>query len=80
MPSYSPPLNPLKGMLTGFLRILSWSFVRDDQPRSHTAKQIALALRDEVHVEAVGVNVIQINRAYFSGMLAVTKSRLAGLF
>lgn len=61
------PLNPLKGILTGFLRILSWSFVRGDQPRSDTTKQIALALRDEVHVEAVGVNVIQIDRAYFSG-------------
>jgi 5-methyltetrahydropteroyltriglutamate--homocysteine methyltransferase len=40
--------KPVKGMLTGPITILQWSFVRDDQPRSSTAMQIALAIRDEV--------------------------------
>ncbi len=40
--------RPVKGMLTGPVTILAWSFVRDDQPLSATALQIALALRDEV--------------------------------
>lgn len=52
----------MKGMLTGPVTILQWSFVRDDQPRSETAKQIALALREEVHdLEAAGLPVIQID-------------------
>jgi 5-methyltetrahydropteroyltriglutamate--homocysteine methyltransferase len=54
--------KPMKGMLTGPITILQWSFVRDDQPRSETAKQIALALRDEVHdLEAAGLPIIQID-------------------
>ncbi|BDI30721.1 5-methyltetrahydropteroyltriglutamate--homocysteine methyltransferase [Capsulimonas corticalis] len=53
---------PMKGMLTGPITILQWSFVRDDQPRSVTARQIALALRDEVRdLEASGISVIQID-------------------
>lgn len=53
---------PVKGMLTGPVTILQWSFVRDDQPRSETAKQLALAIRDEVlDLEAVGIRVIQID-------------------
>ncbi len=56
--------KPMKGMLTGPVTILNWSFVRDDQPRSVTAEQIALALRDEVHdLEAAGIKVIQIDEA-----------------
>jgi len=52
----------MKGMLTGPITILQWSFVRDDQPRSDTAKQIALALRDEVRdLEAAGLAIIQID-------------------
>ncbi len=52
----------MKGMLTGPITILQWSFVRDDQPRSDTAKQIALALRDEVvELEQAGIRVIQID-------------------
>jgi 5-methyltetrahydropteroyltriglutamate--homocysteine methyltransferase len=52
----------VKGMLTGPITMLFWSFVRDDQPRSTTAKQIALALRDEVNdLEAAGIQVIQID-------------------
>jgi len=54
--------KPMKGMLTGPITILQWSFVRDDQPRSTTAQQIALALRDEVlDLEAAGLAVIQID-------------------
>jgi 5-methyltetrahydropteroyltriglutamate--homocysteine methyltransferase len=54
--------RPIKGMLTGPITILQWSFVRDDQPRSETAKQIALAIRDEVHdLEAAGIRIIQVD-------------------
>ncbi|MGH7667600.1 MAG: 5-methyltetrahydropteroyltriglutamate--homocysteine S-methyltransferase [Candidatus Dormibacteria bacterium] len=54
--------RPVKGMLTGPVTILLWSFVRDDQPLSQTCAEIALALRDEVaDLEAAGINVIQID-------------------
>ena len=54
--------RPMKGMLTGPITILQWSFVRDDQPRSATARQIALAIRDEVaDLEAAGLPAIQID-------------------
>ncbi len=54
--------KPVKGMLTGPVTILQWSFVRDDQPRSDTARQIALAIRDEVRdLEAAGISFIQID-------------------
>ncbi len=53
---------PMKGMLTGPVTILEWSFVRNDQPRSATCKQIALAIRDEVcDLERNGIKVIQID-------------------
>jgi 5-methyltetrahydropteroyltriglutamate--homocysteine methyltransferase len=53
---------PVKGMLTGPVTILQWSFVRDDQPRSQTCRQIALAIRDEVtDLEAAGIKIIQID-------------------
>lgn len=53
---------PVKGMLTGPVTILQWSFVRDDQPRSQTCTQIALAIRDEVvDLETSGIKVIQID-------------------
>jgi 5-methyltetrahydropteroyltriglutamate--homocysteine methyltransferase len=56
--------KPVKGMLTGPVTILQWSFVRDDQPRSETCRQIALALRDEVNdLEAAGASIIQIDEA-----------------
>lgn len=52
----------VKGMLTGPVTILQWSFVRDDQPRSVTCEQIALAIRDEVaDLEKAGIRVIQID-------------------
>nr|WP_199269762.1 5-methyltetrahydropteroyltriglutamate--homocysteine S-methyltransferase [Mucilaginibacter sp. JXJ CY 39] len=54
--------KPMKGMLTGPITILQWSFVRDDQPRSVTANQIALAIRDEVvALEQAGIGIIQID-------------------
>lgn len=54
--------KPVKGMLTGPITILQWSFVRDDQPRQQSAWQVALALRDEVHdLENSGIRVIQID-------------------
>ncbi len=54
--------RPMKGMLTGPVTVLQWSFVRDDQERSRTCRQIALALRDEVtDLEAAGIGVIQID-------------------
>jgi 5-methyltetrahydropteroyltriglutamate--homocysteine methyltransferase len=54
--------RPMKGMLTWPITILQWSFVRDDQSRAATARQIALAIRDEVHdLEAAGISVIQVD-------------------
>ncbi|MGH9897413.1 MAG: 5-methyltetrahydropteroyltriglutamate--homocysteine S-methyltransferase [Pyrinomonadaceae bacterium] len=54
--------QPVKGMLTGPVTILQWSFVRNDQPRSETCTQIALAIRDEVcDLEKAGIKVIQID-------------------
>jgi 5-methyltetrahydropteroyltriglutamate--homocysteine methyltransferase len=56
--------KPLKGMLTGPVTILNWSFVRDDQPRRDTCLQLALAIREEVQdLEADGVKIIQIDEA-----------------
>ena len=54
--------RPMKGMLTGPVTILQWSFVRTDQPRSATCRQIALAIRDEVlDLERAGIGIIQID-------------------
>ncbi|MCR6487767.1 5-methyltetrahydropteroyltriglutamate--homocysteine S-methyltransferase [Amycolatopsis sp. OK19-0408] len=54
--------KPVKGMLTGPVTMLAWSFVRDDQPEGDTARQVALALRDEVaDLEAAGIPVIQVD-------------------
>jgi 5-methyltetrahydropteroyltriglutamate--homocysteine methyltransferase len=66
--SYAQSLtgSPMKGMLTGPVTILQWSFVRDDQPRSRTAMQIALALRDEVlDLEKAGIPIVQIDEPAF---------------
>ncbi|MEV6312188.1 5-methyltetrahydropteroyltriglutamate--homocysteine S-methyltransferase [Streptomyces sp. NPDC051840] len=62
--SYAQSLSdrPVKGMLTGPVTMLAWSFVRDDQPLGDTARQVALALRDEVgDLEANGTSVIQVD-------------------
>jgi 5-methyltetrahydropteroyltriglutamate--homocysteine methyltransferase len=54
--------KPVKGMLTGPVTILAWSFVRDDQPLRDTANQVALALRDEIRdLEAAGIGIIQVD-------------------
>nr|WP_225955061.1 5-methyltetrahydropteroyltriglutamate--homocysteine S-methyltransferase [Kibdelosporangium phytohabitans] len=54
--------KPVKGMLTGPVTILAWSFVRDDQPLGATADQVALALRDEItDLEAAGIGIIQVD-------------------
>ena len=56
--------KPLKGMLTGPVTMLCWSFVRDDLPRSVVCQQIALAIRDElIDLEAAGIGIIQIDEA-----------------
>jgi 5-methyltetrahydropteroyltriglutamate--homocysteine methyltransferase len=67
--------KPVKGMLTGPVTILQWSFVRDDQPRSETCRQIALAIRDEVAgLEAAGIRIIQIDEPAIREGLPLRKS------
>lgn len=67
--------RPVKGMLTGPITILQWSFVREDCPRRDTAFQIALAIRDEVaDLEAAGVKVIQIDEPALREGLPLRKS------
>ncbi len=66
--------KPVKGMLTGPITMLMWSFVRDDQPRSRTALQLALAIRDEVvDLEQAGIGVIQIDEPAFREGLPLKK-------
>ncbi|WAR45961.1 5-methyltetrahydropteroyltriglutamate--homocysteine S-methyltransferase [Methylomonas rapida] len=68
--------KPMKGMLTGPVTILNWSFVRDDQPRSVTCKQLALAIREEVlDLESVGIGVIQIDEAALREGLPLRRSQ-----
>ena len=72
--------KPMKGIVTGPVTILQWSFVRDDQPRSETAMQIALAMRDEVlDLEAAGIRVIQIDEPAFREGLPLRRSEWASL-
>ena len=67
--------RPVKGMLTGPVTILQWSFVRDDQPRRDTCRQIALALRDEVmDLQAAGLRAIQIDEPAFREGLPLRQS------
>jgi 5-methyltetrahydropteroyltriglutamate--homocysteine methyltransferase len=67
--------KPVKGMLTGPVTILNWSFVRDDQPRADTCLQIALALREEVlDLEAAGIRIIQIDEAALREGLPLRRS------
>ncbi|MFC5268038.1 5-methyltetrahydropteroyltriglutamate--homocysteine S-methyltransferase [Kribbella qitaiheensis] len=67
--------KPVKGMLTGPVTMLAWSFVRDDQPRSETACQVALALRDEVNdLEAGGASVIQVDEPALRETLPLRKA------
>ncbi|MGK5024740.1 5-methyltetrahydropteroyltriglutamate--homocysteine S-methyltransferase [Janthinobacterium sp. RB2R34] len=68
--------KPMKGMLTGPVTILQWSFVRDDQPRARTALQIALAIRDEVaDLEAAGIGIIQIDEPAIREGLPLRRSQ-----
>ena len=71
--------KPMKGMLTGPVTILNWSFVRDDQPRSASCLQLALAIREEVlDLEKAGVHVIQIDEAALREGLPLRKSQWQG--
>jgi 5-methyltetrahydropteroyltriglutamate--homocysteine methyltransferase len=75
--SYAQSLTdkPMKGMLTGPVTILNWSFVRNDQPQSETCLQVALALRDEVRdLEAAGIRIIQIDEAALREGLPLRKA------
>ncbi len=73
--------RPVKGMLTGPVTILNWSFVRDDQPRGETCRQIALALRDEVaDLEAADIAIVQVDEpALREGLPLRTADRAAYL-
>jgi 5-methyltetrahydropteroyltriglutamate--homocysteine methyltransferase len=67
--------KPMKGMLTGPVTILNWSFVRDDQPRSASCYQLALAIRQEVQdLENAGVRIIQIDEAALREGLPLRRS------
>jgi 5-methyltetrahydropteroyltriglutamate--homocysteine methyltransferase len=68
--------QPVKGMLTGPVTMLQWSFVRDDQPRAETCRQIALAIRDEVvDLEDAGIQAIQIDEPAFREGLPLRESQ-----
>jgi 5-methyltetrahydropteroyltriglutamate--homocysteine methyltransferase len=70
--------KPLKGMLTGPVTMLAWSFVRDDQSLADTARQVALALRDEVaDLEAAGIAVIQVDEPALRETLPLRKQARA---
>ena len=67
--------KPVKGMLTGPVTILAWSFVRDDQPLRETANQVALALRDEIEdLEAAGIGIIQVDEPALRELLPLKKA------
>jgi 5-methyltetrahydropteroyltriglutamate--homocysteine methyltransferase len=66
--------KPVKGMLTGPVTILAWSFVRDDQPLRDTANQVALALRDEIaDLETAGIGIIQVDEPALRELLPLKK-------
>jgi 5-methyltetrahydropteroyltriglutamate--homocysteine methyltransferase len=68
--------RPVKGMLTGPVTMLQWSFVRADQPRSETCEQLALAIRDEVaDLEAAGIKVIQVDEPAIREGLPLRRDR-----
>ena len=71
--------RPMKGMLTGPVTILNWSFVRDDIPRAKACRQIALAIRDEVaDLERAGAPMIQIDEAALREGLPLRRAEWAG--
>src|SRR5690606_29002554 len=68
--------EPVRGMLTGAVTILAWSFVRDDQPLGDTAQQVALAIRDEVRdLEAAGIRVVQVDEPALRELLPLRAAR-----
>jgi 5-methyltetrahydropteroyltriglutamate--homocysteine methyltransferase len=68
--------KPVKGMLTGPVTMLQWSFVRDDQPRSQSCEQLALAIRDEVaDLEQAGIRVIQVDEPAIREGLPLRRDR-----
>lgn len=67
--------RPVKGMLTGPITMLKWSFVRDDEPLSHTCRTMALALRDEVaDLERAGIRIIQVDEPAFREALPLRRA------
>ncbi|MBZ2199419.1 5-methyltetrahydropteroyltriglutamate--homocysteine S-methyltransferase [Occultella gossypii] len=67
--------HPVKGMLTGPVTILAWSFVRDDQPLADTANQVALALRDEIaDLEAAGIGIVQVDEPALRELLPLRRA------
>lgn len=67
--------RPVKGMLTGPVTILAWSFVRDDQPLGDTARQVALAIRDEtVDLEAAGIGIVQVDEPALRELLPLRRA------
>ncbi|WP_114853301.1 5-methyltetrahydropteroyltriglutamate--homocysteine S-methyltransferase [Brachybacterium sp. YJGR34] len=67
--------HPVKGMLTGPVTILAWSFVRDDQPLGETAAQVGLALRDEVaDLEAAGIRIVQVDEPALRELLPLREA------
>lgn len=71
--------KPVKGMLTGPVTILAWSFVRDDQPLGETANQVAFALRDEIEdLEAAGIGIIQVDEPALRELLPLKKADQPG--
>jgi 5-methyltetrahydropteroyltriglutamate--homocysteine methyltransferase len=70
--------KPMKGMLTGPVTILAWSFVRDDQPLADTANQVALALRDEIaDLEAAGIPIVQVDEPALRELLPLKRAAQA---
>jgi len=70
--------RPVKGMLTGPVTILAWSFVRDDQPLATTADQVALALRDEIaDLERAGIGIVQVDEPALRELLPLRRAEHA---
>ncbi|TFF17433.1 5-methyltetrahydropteroyltriglutamate--homocysteine S-methyltransferase [Cellulosimicrobium funkei] len=67
--------KPVKGMLTGPVTILAWSFVRDDQPLGDTANQVGLALRDEIaDLESAGIGIVQVDEPALRELLPLRRA------
>ncbi len=73
--AHSRTRKPVKGMLTGPVTMLDWSFVRDDQPPGKTTRQVALALRDETRdLEAAGIRTIQVDEPALCELLPLRRA------